>query len=110
MGIVHKKFGKNPSQIASMNPKRATGFLLDIVGTLEEEGKNAGYIANIVKPVKSWLDFNGKNIQQRIKIPARGELPKGGQEKTQYPKNSQRYSEHQTSRRRQLALWSRLRD
>jgi PAS domain-containing protein len=85
MGLVHKKFGKSPSQIASMNPKQATGFLLDIVGTLEDEGKNGGYIANIVKPVKSWLDFNGKTIQQRIKIPGRGELAKVGQERTPTP-------------------------
>lgn len=85
MGLVHKKFGKTPSQIAAMSQQEATNFVLDMVGSLEDEGKNGGYIANLVKPVKSWLDFNGKAVQQRIKIPGRGELAKVGDERTPTP-------------------------
>jgi len=81
VGWVHKKFGKTPSEIASLSPREAGDFLLDVVGKLEEEGRSGGYIANIIKPLKSWLEFNGKQLLQRIKVPGRGELVRVGDER-----------------------------
>jgi hypothetical protein len=53
MGLVRDKFGVAPKQIAKMSQGKASDFLLDVVGTLDKEGKSGNYIANIVKPLKS---------------------------------------------------------
>jgi integrase len=57
-----------------MTPKQATNFILDMVSELESEKKSGSYISNCVKAVKSWLEFNGKHIQQKIKISNRDDL------------------------------------
>ena len=74
MGFIHKTFGKSPRDMAKMKPKQATNFILDIVTQLEEEGKSGSYISNIVKPIKSWLDFNSIQIQQKIRISNRQQV------------------------------------
>jgi len=81
MGFIQKKFGKSPKQIAAMNQKQAVNFLLDMVGELEKEKRSGSYISNLVKPVKSWLEFNGKPVVQKIKIPGRGELTRFADER-----------------------------
>jgi hypothetical protein len=85
IGYIHKTFGKSPKEIASLSPKDATNFILDIVSTLEEQGRGGNYIANCVKPLKSWLEFNGIRIQQRIKISGRGELIRFADERPPMP-------------------------
>ncbi|MEO9320400.1 MAG: site-specific integrase [Nitrososphaera sp.] len=74
MGMIHKRFNVLPKDIARMNQKRASAFLLDMVTALEKEGKSGSYISNNVKPVKNWLSFNGIQVNQRIKISRRNEL------------------------------------
>lgn len=81
IGYVHAKFGKSPKDVANLDQKQATAFLFDIVSAFEKEAKNGGYIANFVKPLKSWLEFNGITIQQRIKIPGRGGLARVADER-----------------------------
>ena len=85
MGYIHKTFGKSPKEIASLSPKSATNFILDMVSTLEEQGRGGNYIANCVKPLKSWLEFNGIPTQQRIKISGRGELVRFADERPPMP-------------------------
>jgi hypothetical protein len=81
IGYVHVKSGKTPKDMAKSDQKQATAFLLDVVSAFEREGKNGGYIANFVKPIKNWLEFNGITIQQKIKIPGRGGLARVGDER-----------------------------
>jgi len=81
VGWVHKKFGKTPSEIASLSSREAANFLLDIVSELEGEGRSGGYIANIIKPLKGWLQFNDIPVHQRIRIHGRDELVKVGDER-----------------------------
>lgn len=85
VGYVCQKFGKTPTEIASLSVKDAGNFLLDIISSLEEEHKSGGYIANCVKPLKSWLDFNGIVVQQKIKIAGRSELVKVADERPPTP-------------------------
>jgi len=85
MGYVQKHFGKSPSDLAGMTTKQATNFLLDIVSALEVGKRSGSYISNCVKPVKSWLDFNGIQIQQRIKISGRDELVRVADERPPTP-------------------------
>ena len=74
IGFIHKKYRKTPQQLAFLNPKEATNFILDVISDLDQHKKSGGYIANCVKPLKSWLDFNGIQVQQKIKISGRSEL------------------------------------
>jgi len=85
MGFIQKTFGKGPKQIASLKPKDATNFILDVVSALESQKRSGSYISNCVKPLKSWLEFNGITIQQRIKIPGRGELTRVADERPPMP-------------------------
>ena len=59
-----------------MKPKQAADFILDMVSEMEAEKKSGSYISNCVKAVKSWLEFNGIHIQQKIKISNRDDLVK----------------------------------
>ncbi len=68
IGMVHKKFGKTPKDLAGMKPKEATDFLLDIVGTMEKEGKAGSYISGVLKPIKNWLAWNEITVQKKIKV------------------------------------------
>jgi len=74
MGYVEKRFKKSPKDFAKMKPKQATDFILDMVSELEDEKKSGSYISNITKAIRSWLEYNGIQIQQRIKITNRDEL------------------------------------
>lgn len=85
MGFIQKRFGKGPSDLAGMTTKQATNFLLDMVRALEVEKRSGSYISNCVKPVKSWLDFNGIQVQQRIKISGRDELVRVADERPPTP-------------------------
>ena len=85
MGYIHKTFGKSPKEIASMKPKQAANFLLDIVTALDSQKRSGNYISNCVKPVKSWLEFNGAPVQQRIKIPRDNDLVKVADERPPTP-------------------------
>jgi integrase len=74
MGYIEKRFKKSPKDFVKMTPKQATNFILDMVSELESEKKSGSYISNCVKAVKGWLEFNGKHIQQKIKISKRDDL------------------------------------
>lgn len=73
-GLIHKKFAKLPADFAKMDAKEAGNFLLDMVSTLEAEGKSGSYISNCVKPLKNWLAFNGVYMKAKIEIANRHKL------------------------------------
>ena len=81
MGYVEKRFKKSPKDFSKMSQKQATDFILDLVGKLEDEKKSGTYISNIVKAIRSWLDYNGVQIQQKIKISNRDDLTKFADER-----------------------------
>ena len=43
-------------------------MLEDMVARLEDEGKSPGYIADLLKTIKSWLRYNDITLTRRIKI------------------------------------------
>ena len=81
---MRDRFGAAPGQIAKMSQARASDFLLDMVGALDKEGRSGNYIANIVRPLKSWMSWNGIDIARRTKVP-RGLTPEVENEKTPTP-------------------------
>ncbi len=85
MGYVGKRFGKSPQDFAKMSVKAATDFLLDMVEELEKEGRSGSYIANLVKAVRSWLDFSDVQVVKKIRITGRGQLTRLADEKPPRP-------------------------
>ena len=85
VGMLQGKFGKTPQQIAKMKPKQASNFLMDIVTTMQKEGKQGGYISSCIKPLKNWLEFNDVKITQRIKIEGQDDTPTLADERTPTP-------------------------
>lgn len=81
MGYVERRFGKSPKDFAKMDQKQAANFILDMIGELESEKKSGSYISNLVNAIRGWLDFNGIQIQQRIKISNRDELTRFSDER-----------------------------
>jgi hypothetical protein len=85
VGMIQTNFGKTPQQLARMNPKQASNFLMDIVTTMQKERKSGGYISSCIKPLKNWLEYNGIKIAQRIKIRGQDETPTLADERTPTP-------------------------
>lgn len=61
-------FKISPTEIAGMNEKKIIAMMMDYVTLLEENGKTGSYIESCLKPIKSWLIFNGKEVKRKIKI------------------------------------------
>jgi hypothetical protein len=80
IGRVCTQFNKTPKEIAQMDVRTATNFILDVVSALERDGYSSHHIANCTYTLKNWLAFNGINIQQRIKI-SKGELTRVSEER-----------------------------
>src|SRR2546426_1994933 len=85
MGFIQKRFKKSPSQIAKMTQKQAANFILDMIGELEKEKRSGSYMSNLSKAVKGWLDWNGIQVKQKIRIPGREELVRVADERTPTP-------------------------
>ncbi len=85
MGFIHKRFNMLPAQLAKIGSKQVYKFTLDIVSQLQKEGKSGSYISNCIKPLKSWMEYNGKPIVGRIRITGRGEVTTVANEKTLTP-------------------------
>ncbi len=90
MGYIEKRFGKSPKEIAQLPKKNAEDFILDLVGELEKENKSGSYISNCVKPLKSWLAWNGTEITKKIKISKRDDLTRFSEEKPPTPEELKR--------------------
>jgi PAS domain-containing protein len=78
MGYIHRQFKKSPKDIASMTPKQAGNFILDVVTELEKEKLSGKYIGNYVKALKNWLEYNDVHVTQKVKVS--DELVKVGDE------------------------------
>jgi integrase len=85
VGMIHARFGKTPQQLAKMNPKQASNFLMDIVTTMQKQGKRGGYISSCIKPLKNWFEYNDIKIAQRIKIKGQDDTPTLADERTPTP-------------------------
>ncbi|MGC8699338.1 MAG: site-specific integrase [Candidatus Acidifodinimicrobium sp.] len=57
----------SPEDLVSMDEKKVTDLLQDYISS--HEGKYAGsYLVSIVKIVRSWLAYNGKEMRRKIKV------------------------------------------
>lgn len=69
LGLLCKWWGIKPGDLLQMQKQGILqGKLEDKVSRLESKGYAGSYIWNLLKPVKSWLDFNGLKLSRRIKV------------------------------------------
>jgi site-specific recombinase XerC len=68
IGNVCQRFEVTPQQIAKMNTKEATTFLLTVVSRLEREGLRGSTIESYLKAVKNWMAWNDITLTKKIKI------------------------------------------
>lgn len=58
----------SPGELAKTSENQVVNLMLDYVTKLEHNGKAGSYIESCLKPIKSWMLFNGKGITRKIKI------------------------------------------
>jgi len=63
------------AEIAKRDRREVEDILQDFVTRLHGEGKSGNYIANYLKVVRSWLNFNDVQLVRKIKIPDRNRTP-----------------------------------
>ncbi|MBL7080771.1 site-specific integrase [Candidatus Bathyarchaeota archaeon] len=62
-------------ELALKDQKAVENILMDFVGKLHMEGKSSNYIANYLKAIRSWLNFNDITLVRKIKIGDRNRTP-----------------------------------
>jgi hypothetical protein len=62
-------------EIAERDRREVEDILQDFVARLHREGKSGNYIANYLKALRSWLNFNDIQLVRKIKIPNRSQTP-----------------------------------
>lgn len=68
VGNFCKIHNTTPSGLATMPPRELENLLLDFTRSREGEGKFGGYIASILKAIRSWLAHNHRKLDVKIKI------------------------------------------
>jgi hypothetical protein len=69
LGLLCKQWDTTPREIVVLHREgKLQGMLEDFVADLERKHYAGSYIHNILKAVKSWLEFNGLQLQRRIKV------------------------------------------
>ena len=64
-----------PKALASLTDRQMKNILLDSVSTMEARGLAGSYVTGIVKTIRSWLAFNGRDVKCAIKIRNANETP-----------------------------------
>lgn len=67
--------GVKPGDLLKMGEHDLRALLVGLVSKCEEEGFSGNYVDSLVKPVYSWLEFNGRPLGFRVKIRNRGDTP-----------------------------------
>jgi hypothetical protein len=62
-------------ELALKDQRVVENILMDFVGRLHGEGKSSNYIANYLKAIRSWLNFNDITLVRKIRIGDRNRTP-----------------------------------
>jgi site-specific recombinase XerD len=68
LGRFCEGHGTTPKKLAKMSDKQLYDLLLDLVTEMEKRGYAGSYIVSVLKAIKSWLAFNGKELRRKVKI------------------------------------------
>ncbi|MEM2282893.1 MAG: hypothetical protein QXH26_05100 [Candidatus Hadarchaeales archaeon] len=75
LGSFCAELGMAPRDLAGLPDRRLHQVLLDFVSAKEREGYAGSYIACIMKSVRSWLSFNMRRPEIKIKIRGAQDTP-----------------------------------
>ena len=68
LGNFCEKHKITPQELIKLDQRKIYDLLLDMVTEMEKEGHAGGYIASVLKAIKSWLAFNDIDIRRKIRI------------------------------------------
>ncbi|MBF8303322.1 MAG: putative integrase family protein [Candidatus Dadabacteria bacterium] len=68
LGSFCKGHSISPANLVKMDRREIENILQDHLDQMGRNGKAPGYIASVMKTVRSWCDWNEKPLQRRIKI------------------------------------------
>ena len=78
LGLFCNQNNTSPKQLITLgkeNRKQLEDLVQDHITKMERENKSPGYIAGIMKSIRSWLLHNEIELKRRIKISNRGATP-----------------------------------
>jgi len=78
LSLFCEQNGMSPKELVDLgrrDRKKLEDMIEDHITKMESERKSPGYIAGILKGVKSWLVHNEIELKRKIKIPNRGATP-----------------------------------
>ncbi len=64
-----------PHQLAATNQEALNNLILDTVTAMEASGLAGSYIHSVIKAIKCWLTFNGREVTVPVKITGTQETP-----------------------------------
>ena len=77
-----RKFGNfcqgndiTPQRLLRLSERRVYELLLDHVTVMEGQGAAGSHIWSVLKAVKSWLSFNGKEVKRKIRVEGSHDTP-----------------------------------
>lgn len=75
LGSFCKVHSLTPLLLAKREHREIENLLQDHLNSLEKQGRAPGYLASIMKTIRSWAEWNEKPLQRRIKIANRDATP-----------------------------------
>jgi len=78
LSLFCEQKGLTPKELVNLgrkDRKRLEDIVQDHVTKMELDGKSPGYIAGILKGVKSWLVHNEIELKRKVKVSNRGATP-----------------------------------
>ncbi len=75
LGAFCKDSNLTPRQLVEKDRREIENLLQDHLASLEKLGRAPGYLASIMKAVRSWTEWNEKPLQRKIKIANRDATP-----------------------------------
>jgi hypothetical protein len=67
--MVQSLYGKSPESIAQMKPEEAYNFVLEMVRSMQNDGRSFSYIDSVIKSINDWLKFNNVEIGREVGLP-----------------------------------------
>ena len=83
LGLFCEFVGKSPKELLALSEKEINDLLMEFVrdfrGSTDKKGEgkphSGTYMAAMIKPVKSWLLFNGITVTRKVKIAGQNSRP-----------------------------------
>ena len=75
LGLFCTKHGLSPKRLVGMRDKQVRDLVMDFVSKAQRAGRSGSYIKSVLKAIKSWLDFNDREVKLKVKIKGADSTP-----------------------------------